>query len=161
MSLKRTVYRFAGNDYEQNQVVKFDFNVQRVSIQNFLNLLTDCRIFNKTISKEYFQDNHRTDTDGLMKFISVKCYPEKLVQMLNSLGINDFNNVEKCYINVRHHFLRAYDGVKNTRYDGISVYDPKTRKTYFRSNSPVLIEGNQKIINGKLWRKYYTSNPIK
>jgi hypothetical protein len=156
MNLKRTVYHLAGKDYEANDVIIFEFDVQRVSISNFLNLSFSghqVRRFVKSISG-YFLDSHHTTVDNRMKRITVRAYASMIYNILEALGMDWYHAVETLHLRVRNVNLRKVKSVTHERYNGISVFDPITKKQYYTSNSPKKIVGRQAIINGKLWRRY-------
>lgn len=159
MHLKRTVYHIAGKDYEQNEVIEFHFNIQRVSINNFLNLAyAGHQVRHYVIGiGGWFNDNHHTTVDSAMKAIRVRCYASMLYNILQSLGFNWHNELNTLSLTVRNVELRAVPRIHHERYNGILVFDPKTKRSWLTSNSPRKIIGTQSIINGKLWRKYKTN----
>lgn len=168
MQLKRAVYHLAGKDYEQNDMVEFTFHLQRVSINNFLNIelyenYPNFKVRNlvKSFGREFFNDHQHTTTDGKLRSFVVKCSAAHLFLLLNKIGIKEWHSVENMELYVRKGDLRAYEGVIDSRYAGIYVFNPKTKSGHFTSNVPKRIIGRQAIINGKLWRKYYDKNPNK
>jgi hypothetical protein len=160
MNLKRTVYHIAGKDYEATQIIEFTFFVQRVSVHNFLNIEPYANFSKFQVRHivkhvgNFFADHIHTTTDGLMKPIVVRCSAETLCLIFEKLGIKEWNSVDALTLYVRKGDLRAYDGYAAKSYNGISVFDPKTKKSWLTSGAPKKIIGRQAIINGKLWRKY-------
>jgi len=157
MSLKRTVYRIAGKDYEESDLVTFTFFVQRVSINNFLNLkyFKERKVRDLAIEiGEFTIDNVHTNVDAAIKPITIHAYASTLAEIFSMIGITSHHDIEKSDIYVRNRELRAVDTVRHERYNGISVFDPVTKKTRMVSGAPKKIEGRQAIINGKLWRRY-------
>lgn len=163
MNLKRTVYHVAAKDYEANELIEFTFFIQRVSINNFLNLTFSesrpnlkVRTFVKMIG-EFTIDFHNTNVDPAIRPIIVRCYPGTLLEILHKIGLKDWSELDTNYLYIRNTNLRALKSVQYTRYNGIHVFDPKTKRSWLTSNSPQKIQGSQAIINGKLWRKYYNN----
>lgn len=157
MSLKRTIYHIAGKDYESQDVVEFTFFIQRVSINNFLNLEFFKHYKIRSLPYkigEWTIDYMHTNVDAAILPIIIKTFAFNLAEVLNLLGISDRHDIDTPYLYVRNIELRAKQSIKHERYNGIHVFDPKTKSSYLTSNSPKKIEGQQSIINGKLWRKY-------
>lgn len=157
MQMTRTVYHIAGNDYNTNDSVTITFNVLAVSIQNFLLLVKESRCYVASFG-QIFTDNQQTTTNGDMKTFKIKGAARNMVELAKKLGKKDFDNFNDNW-NIRNSALRAKDFTRctNTRFNGLSVFDPVTKITTFKSNSPVKMIGRQQVIGGKLWRKYYTS----
>lgn len=165
MNLKRTIYHIAGKDYESTDILEFTFFVQVVSVENFLNIEPYANFAKFKIRHavrhigKAFIDHMRTNTDRSMKPIIVRCSAETLCLIFDKLGIKEWHSVDALCLYVRKGELRAYDGHKDHVYNGISVFDPKTKKSWLTSGTPKKIIGRQAIINGKLWRKYYDAKP--
>jgi hypothetical protein len=166
MNLKRTVYHFAGNDYEATDIITFVFYVQRVSINNFLNLnysdySTGLIVRNMNYSIGDFElDYQHTNVDRAIKAITITCTAAALFLLLKKLGKKEWQSQETRIMFIRKSELRSVQYVADKKFNGISVFDPVTKKQWYTSGSPKKIEGRQAIINGKLWRKYYNTNPI-
>lgn len=158
MQLKRAIYHIAGRDYESNQPVIFTFNIQRVSIENFLNLEVrksiTVRNYVITVS-DYFNDYQHTSVDNKMKAITVKCFPETLCIILEHIGVSEYNDVYNCVLNVRNSKLRAIQHLSKKLDKKYSCFDPVKKSFKLVSNTPLKINGRMAIINGKLWRRYY------
>jgi hypothetical protein len=161
MNLKRTVYHIAGKDYESTDMIEFTFHIQRVSIQNFLNLEyypnSICKVRRLVKSMGQFENDYQhTNVDTAMKAITIRCIVHYLFAILEHVGKKEWHSLESLKMNVRNAKLRAVQHCNHTRYNGISVFDPITKSQYYTSGSSRKIEGRQAIINGKLWRKYIT-----
>jgi hypothetical protein len=161
MHLKRTVYHIAGKDYESTEMIEFTFYIQRVSINNFLNLEYYPNVFCKVrrLVKnigDFEIDFQHTNVDSAMRPITICCMIQHLFVILQHVGIKEWHSLDTISLWVRNSNLRAVQHCNKTRYNGISVFDPTTKKQKYTSGSPKKIEGRQAIINGKLWRKYYT-----
>lgn len=162
MKMTRIVYHIAGKDYEDTQAVIMTFNVLAVSIQNFLTLAKSNHCHVEWFGKIY-TDSQQTTTNGDMKSFKIKAYsPAYLVAFAKALGKYDHMDLDDNW-NIRNSNLRAVDFTRcqNTRFNGLSVFDPATKMTAFKSNSPVKMTGKQMIINGKLWRKFYASSKMR
>jgi len=157
MSLKRTVYHFAGKDYEATDIVEFTFFVQRVPINNFLNLnYAPHRQVRKKVRHigSFLIDHAHTNVDAAIKPIIVRCMAATLFLILEKLGMHNYSDIDNMRTYVRNRDLRAKQSVTHDRYNGIHVFDPITKSSWLASGAPKKIEGKQAVINGKLWRKY-------
>ena len=141
MKMTRTVYHFAGKDYETNQTVNFNFILPRNSIQSFLVLCAEKGIRIKPITKTF--------TDG-SKLIETYSFPENLASLCNHLGKRDWHEVLNGW-QLTHSILRVEKPSK--KYFGYMCYNPQTKTTELKSNSPFVIKGKQQVFNGKLWRR--------
>lgn len=155
MKMKRTVYHIDGKDYEEGSYISLSFNVQSVSIQNFLN---EAKKFHLYVNKfgNFFRDFQPTTTNGFLKNFELWGRVDCFCDFANFLGKREWQELNNNWY-IRNCSLRAYNfgKYKNTRYDGIMCYDPKNHTWELKSNSPCPIPANQVIFNGKIWRKYY------
>ena len=161
MKMKRTVYHFDGKDYEEGSLIEITFNIQAVSIQNFLNEAKKHRLHVKSFGN-LFEDYQRTSTDGLMKKFIFWGNINNFVEFAQFLGKPEWQELNNNWY-IRNCNLRAYDfgRYRNYRYDGIMCYDPCTHKSELKSNAPCPIPGNQVLFNGKLWRKFYNNKSMR
>lgn len=102
-TLKREMYHFNGKDYERFDLVELTFNVQRISLENFLNTirLNYCNYF----IGNYFEDSLHTWVDNKMKPIKVSGFAYKMYEVVKSIGFSDYNEILDN-IFVRKHELR-------------------------------------------------------
>ena len=159
-SLKRTVYHIDGKDYESNEVITLKFNIQRVSIQTILEKANDCYIHVKSFAKEY------NEYHGTVVYPDVNCkvfvlggYVSNMANFLISLGYSEYSEINRGFFNIIHSCYRKPSNI-GQRYKGIICFDPITKAWEMKSNSPSKINGNQSIINGKLWRRYYLGKHV-
>lgn len=141
MKMIRTVYHFDGNDYQENERVDFTFFIPKNSIQSFkeICLAKGCGyVISKTLQ-----------SDGTKRVV-VMTIPNRLVDLCHYLGKKDWDEVRSVWT-VTNSFLRRKRQAK--KYYGYMCYNPQTKKTELKTNSPFVIKGNQQIFNGKLWRR--------
>ena len=86
-------------------------------------------------------------------------YARNMVTFLYGLGYSKHSEVTCSTFNVIKFSFRE-PSTKGMRYKGLLCFDPETKIWEMKSNSPIKIEGNQKVINGKLWRKYFIGKHI-
>jgi hypothetical protein len=142
MKIVRTVYHFDGKDYQENEVVSFNFFLPENSIQSFLELCTTKRVRIRKVNKN-------TQSDGT-KLIQTYSFPDNLYQLAYYLGVREHNTLQNGWT-LTHSILRQ-ERFK-AKYYGYMCYNPQTKTTDLKTNSPFLIKGNQQIFNGKLWRR--------
>lgn len=157
MQMQRIIYHIDGKDYEDCDIVVLKINIQTVSIQNVLTLLKN--VGGWYYIKHYspvFTDYHSTFTNGNMKEFVIVGTARTIVEFAKKLGKTEQSELNSNWF-IRNSELRAvnFGRFKNYRFEGISCFDPITKQTTFKSNSPKKIVGRQAIINGKLWRKFY------
>jgi hypothetical protein len=154
--MKKTMYTFAGRDYEEGELLTFTFRVQRCSIENFLNIrvedhwaVRECKL---SISDHYVHDTQPTFTDGKMRDITIRTYARRIYIILKEIGYQDHSTVIELSAVVRNNKYRA-ERSSNKRAFRFVCFDSKTKEWRYTGNSPVKMNGKQQVINGKLWRK--------
>lgn len=157
MKMIRTIYHIAGKDYEGNQKAELTFNVQTISIDNFLKIAKESHCFVKSYSS-VFNDSQITYTNGAMKSITLFAWSPLFICILaQKLGKKEWNCIDENW-NIRNTELRSTKHKSQTRYNGVLCFDPATKATKLISNSPIKIIDRQVIFNGKLYRKFYGSD---
>jgi hypothetical protein len=142
MKIVRTVYHIDGKDFEENQRVNFNFFLPKNSIQSFLDLCRVKRVFIESISKTF-----QSDGTKLIKTVS---YPSDLYQLAYYLGVREWHTLQNGWT-LTHSILKL-ERFKAKHY-GYMCYNPATKTTELKTNSPFVIKGIQQVFNGKLWRR--------
>lgn len=138
MKMIRTIYRIDDKDFEEFNRVSFNFILPKNSVQTFLNLCDEHSIRIKSISGEQ------------NKTVKTESYPNNLCNLAKSLGVKDWNELQNNWY-LTHSKLR-FERFKHKTLDYM-CYNPQTKTTELKSNSPFVIKGNQSVYHGKLWRR--------
>jgi len=145
-TLKREIYHFNGKDYENFDYVELTFLIQRVSIQNFINIVKNqINAWIDKIDSNFIEDFHPTNVDNNMKKIIVKASAFAMYEIVKKLGKQDYSEVLNNWY-IRNHELRAYDyfSVKN-RYKK-SLFNGKIKYHYDYKGTVIFKKIKDKII---------------
>jgi len=166
MKMIRTVYNFNGVDYSENQLVAFQFDVQTVSIQNFIEM---CRKHGRPtfkIEKEVkggFQNSqviggHRIYFQPIpaSKMVTVKCWSQTLANICMELGKREWQEVLEPF-SIRHNSLRKpKKAYLADNWNQFSRFIPEQKKFEFKSGAPEKMQaGEIRVIGGCLWKRYF------
>jgi hypothetical protein len=145
-TLKREIYHFNGKDYEKFDYVELTFFVQRVSIQNFINIIKNqVNAWIDKISSDFIEDFHPTNVDNNIKKIIVKASAFAMYEIVKKLGKNDHSEVLNNWF-IRNHSLRAcgFFSAKN-RYKK-SLFNGKIKYHYDYAGNVIFKKIKDKII---------------
>jgi hypothetical protein len=108
-TLKREMYHFDGKDYERFDSVELIFFVQRVSIQNFINIVKNqINAWIYKIDSKFIADFHPTHVDSNLKEITVRASAFAMYEIVKKLGKTDYSEIQNRWF-IRNASLRAYD----------------------------------------------------
>ena len=138
MKMKRILYHFDGINYEENETVTLVFFLPRNSIKNFLELCN----FGYKVDRDF-------QSDGTKRIV-LKMPAHRMAELCQKLGKKEFDEVRTAWT-VTNSFLRRERFKK--QYFGYMCYNPETKRTELKTNSPFVIKGKQQVFHGKLWRR--------
>ena len=147
MSLKRTIYRIAGKDYEQNEwVTNYTILTPKNSTQVIKQLIKKHKLNIKSIA------NHSTFEDEAKKIV-ISGFPSNICELFEQeFNLNDYSNLRDNFT-ARNNCFKLPSKSLIDRVNFYSKFNPKTRTTEIKANAPIKMETKQAVLNGMLWRK--------